>query len=336
MSHRQLLKSTLKRGALVAAANWPATLVQATADSLFKLLFAVPIVGGIFLVALVLGTDPNALMTLDWRDMAATTFGALLSHPVVLAAFLLAVAVVGVGGSLFVYLIKAGTVAVLVKSEREADAIEDAPLQMELLAQTSRFSADLFIDAAGRLFPRYARLGLMLIATYLASAAAYFGLVMASRSAGESWGWTALLTAAFMVWITAVNLLYVLTQVVIAADDCSVAAAARRLAAFLRHEWGKVVRVFAVVFAIAVAATGASFVAAALLSLVAFVPFVGLAVLPLQLAAWLLRALVFQYIGLASVGAYVTLYRTFTREMAHGRIHDRLQPVPLAHGAPAP
>ena len=32
------LKDVLKRGALVAAANWPVAIVQATADSLFKLL----------------------------------------------------------------------------------------------------------------------------------------------------------------------------------------------------------------------------------------------------------------------------------------------------------
>ncbi len=90
-------------------------------------------------------------------------------------------------------------------------------------------------------------------------------------------------------------------QIVIAADDCSVAAAAPRVVAFLRHERDKVIRVFLVVLALVVGATGASFVAAGLLSLIAFVPFVGLAVLPLQLMAWLLRALVFQYIGL-SVG----------------------------------
>jgi len=30
------LKPVLKRGALVAAANWPVTLIQATADSLFS------------------------------------------------------------------------------------------------------------------------------------------------------------------------------------------------------------------------------------------------------------------------------------------------------------
>ena len=37
-------------------------------------------------------------------------------------------------------------------------------------------------------------------------------------------------------------------------------------------------------------------------------PFVGLAVLPLQLFAWLLRGLVFQYLGLTSAGAYLFLY----------------------------
>ena len=48
------LKATLKRGALVAAANWPLVAVQFVAESTLKLLLAVPVVGGIFLVVLVL------------------------------------------------------------------------------------------------------------------------------------------------------------------------------------------------------------------------------------------------------------------------------------------
>ena len=52
-----LLKSTLKRGALIAAANWQVTLIQSVADSLFKLLIAVPILGGVLLVGLVLGAE---------------------------------------------------------------------------------------------------------------------------------------------------------------------------------------------------------------------------------------------------------------------------------------
>ena len=51
-------------GALIAAANWPVTLIQAVADSLFKLLIAAPLVGGIFLVAVVVGADPRVLLSL--------------------------------------------------------------------------------------------------------------------------------------------------------------------------------------------------------------------------------------------------------------------------------
>jgi hypothetical protein len=60
------------------------------------------------------------------------------------------------------------------------------------------------------------------------------------------------------------------------------------------------------------AATAASLLATAALGLVAFVPFFGLAAIPLQLLAWLLRGLVFQYLGLTSVGAYLKLYRRFS------------------------
>lgn len=74
--------------------------------------------------------------------------------------------------------------------------------------------------------------------------------------------------------------------------------------------------VFLVILAMVILATGASFVATASLGLITFVPFLGpflgLAVLPLQIIAWLMREVVFQYIGLASVASYVKLYRTFS------------------------
>jgi hypothetical protein len=43
--------------------------------------------------------------------------------------------------------------------------------------------------------------------------------------------------------------------------------------------------------------------------LIAFVPLIGLAALPLQLIAWLVRGMVFQYIGLTSLVAYLRVYR---------------------------
>jgi hypothetical protein len=303
----------MKRGTLVAAANWPVTIIQATADSLFKLLVAVPLVGGVFLVALAVGAEPDALLALEWRELVATIVTSLLSRPLVLAPFLASLALIMVGGSLFIFLLKAGTVSVLVRGERVAGPIEQPPLSVDALLQASVFSIEFFTESAKRLFPRYARLGFILMGLYLVSGGLLlFGLV-ASRNSGDGWGATAALTAAFVTWITIVNLLYLLTQIVIAADDCSVAAAVSRVAGLLRRERRSVAVIFVVVLAFVVFATGASFLATASLSLLAFVPFfgpfLGLAVLPLQLLAWALRAVVFQYIGLSSIGAYLAVYR---------------------------
>jgi len=300
------LKDVLKRGALVAAANWPVAIVQATADSLFKLLVAAPLIGGVFLVALVVGAEPVELMSLEWRQLATTIASTLLVRPAVLAAWLAALAVVLVGGSLFVFLVKGGTVGVLVRGERQAGAIERPPLMPESIARASAFSVDTFIECAQRLFANYARLGLTLMAVYLLSGSAYFALL--ARAAG--WGVPALLTAAFVAWITVVNLFYLLTQIVIAADDCSVAIASSRVLALLRRQTRAIGGVFLVILGLVALATGASVLATGALWLVGFVPFIGLTVLPLQLLAWVLRGLVFQFIALASVGAYLNIYRT--------------------------
>jgi len=134
--------------------------------------------------------------------------------------------------------------------------------------------------------------------------------VLAGRDAGESWGMAALLTAGFVGWITVLNFLYLLTQIVIAAEDCSVGTAMRRVAQFLHRARGPVAAVFLVVLALVVFATGASLIATAALGLISFVPLLGLTVLPLQLGAWLFRGLIFQYVGLSSLGAYLKLYRS--------------------------
>jgi hypothetical protein len=315
------LKPTLKRGALIAAANWQITLIQAVADSLFKLLLAVPILGGVFLVGLVLGAEPTGLMTLDWRELIATIVAALLSHPVVLTMFLLSLGVVIVGGSVLVFVVKGGTVATLVEGDRHAGPIEQPPLQFSAVARAGRFTTEGFIDACSRLFPRFARLGFGLMTVYLLSGAAYLSFLVAGRATAESWGLTALVTALFVCWITLVNLVYLLLQIVIAADDCGVATAVRRVGAFARAETKSIARVFGVVLALVVCATGASILATAALGLIGFIPLLGLAVLPLQLSAWLLRGIVFQYLGLTAIGAYLRLYRGYARETVPGRLN---------------
>jgi hypothetical protein len=314
------LKPTLKRGALIAAANWQITLIQSVADSLFKLLLAVPIFGGVFLVGLVLGAEPTGLMRLEWRDLITTIVAALLSQPVVLTMFLLSLGVVIAGGSVLVFLVKGGTVATLVEGDEHAGAVEQPPLQLAALARAGRFTTEGFIEACSRLFPRFLRLGFGLITVYLLSGATYLSVVIASRATGEGWGLTALFTALFVCWITLLNLLYLLAQIVIAADDCSVASALRRVAVFVRAETRSIAAVFGVVLALIVCATGASILATAALGLIGFIPLLGLAVLPLQLAAWLLRGIVFQYLGLTAIGAYLRLYRGHARETMPGRL----------------
>ena len=70
-------------------------------------------------------------------------------------------------------------------------------------------------------------------------------------------------------------------------------------------------RVFLVTVLLLVAATALSIAAAWGFYLIAYVPLAGIIVLPLQLGAWLLRSLLFQYLGLTALGAYLSLYRSF-------------------------
>jgi hypothetical protein len=88
-----------------------------------------------------------------------------------------------------------------------------------------------------------------------------------------------------------------------------VAEAVRAVARFIRAEFRYLGTIFLVVLAMVVAATLASALAWSGVALIAFVPFIGLAVVPLQLFALLLRGVLFEYIALTALGAYVTLYR---------------------------
>ena len=52
------------------------------------------------------------------------------------------------------------------------------------------------------------------------------------------------------------------------------------------------------------------------------IPFVWLAAIPLQLAAFLLRALVFQYIDMTSIAAYLKLYRAHSSRLPADGVND--------------
>jgi hypothetical protein len=309
------LKTALKRGALLAAANWPLVVVQFVAEATFKLLLAVPVVGGILLVVLLLGADVEEFLSGDVRVVGAVA-GALRESPVALGAFAVAFLVVLLGGSALTFIVKGGTVAVLAEAESGAGPLERPPLRLDALRRANLTDIEPFLAGCSRLWRRYVRLGGLLLLAYGVTAVVYFsfaigGYALAART-GMVLGWTvaiALASSVLVVWITLINFLYLLMQMAIAVDDVGVRASARRVYTFVRESAREVSAIFGVVLLLAVMATVVSILATAGLGLIAFVPLAGLAVLPLQVAAWLLRGVVFQYLALTALGAYLAQYR---------------------------
>jgi hypothetical protein len=323
------LKAALKRGALLTAANWQIVIVQFVTDATFKLLLAVPMIGGAFLVAVLVGGDGADLVSGDLRVTLPMIAHALYDQPFALAGFLVAFGLVLAGGSMLMFLVKGGTVATLVLADRTAGPIERAPITWRGLMRAAVFSLDGFTQGCARFFRRYLRLGLLLVGVYVLSAACYFvtilGAYWIADDSGLMVGWTlfALLgSSALIGWITIVNLLYLLTQIVTAAEDVPVRVAVVRVAGFLRAELREVAGVFGIVLMFVVLGMAASIVATAAFGLVAFVPLVWLAALPLQAAAWILRGLLFQYLSLTALAAYLKLYRTFTAAAQSSPLRD--------------
>ncbi len=316
MKQPGLLKTALKRGALLTAANWPVVLIQFAAESTFKLLLVVPVLSGVFLVTLLLGRDLPELLNGDLRDIATSVVTALVTQPAAFIAFLFAFAVVLLGGSALMFLVKGGTVWVLADADRTAGRIEQPPLRLAALHAASRFSIENYMSGSALLSRRYLTLGFALVAVYFVSAALYLVVVFG----GYRWitsptlvvAWTlvaALLSTVLVVWITVVNLLYLLTQIVIAVSGRGVRSSLREVFRFLKVELWDIVGVFGAILLLVVVVTVLSIAAQAALGLVAFVPIATLIVLPLQLGAWLLRNLVFQYLGLTALTAYLHLYQ---------------------------
>lgn len=318
MTASRALTLLLKRGALIAAANWPVVLVQFIADTLFNALLAVPVAGGAVLVMLLIGARPADLWQFDLRQAIPALIGVLAAQPAALAAFLGALGLVAAGASVLMFAVKAGTVTVLVAAEREAGPIEHPPLRGDALARANAFSVERFTAGTRRLFRRYLALGVLLSVAYGLAVAAYAFLVFGGPTTTTRAGTLAVtLASAWMVGlVTLINFLYLLTQIVMAADDCGVRDATSRVGRLLVRETTAILGVLAAILGLMILATAASVLATAALGLIAFVPFVGLAALPLQIVAWLVRGLVFQYISLAGAAAYLRLHCLSSRGVA--------------------
>ena len=306
------MKLALKRGALVTAANWQVVLVQFVADTLFKTLLAVPIVGGVVLVVLLIGGDPKDLLKLEYAQIIPTMVGVLLAQPLALAGFLLALVLTVMGGSLLTIAVKAGAVTVLIESERSAGVIETLPIRLSLLNKANQSSLERFGSGVRKLFARFVRLGITLSMVYAVLTAGYLSVLFAPA---ESLPMDSTLTVTLgslllIVLITLANFGYLLTQIVMAAEDCAVHEALPHVGRLVRRRPMELTQALAAVLALMALVTAASILNVWALGLIAFVPFIGLAALPLQLLAWLVRGIVFQFVGLTGLVTYLRLYRT--------------------------
>jgi hypothetical protein len=332
MALTEPIKIALKRGALVTAANWEVVLIQFVAESAFKALLMVPVLGAAFLVTLIVGSSVEEIVSGGLAQTLALAIAALGQHRAALTAYLAGVAVVVTGGSVLMFVVKAGSVGVLVDADRTGPAVERPPLRLETVRTAERFSLEAFTTATARFHRRFIRLGLGLLVVYAATGGVYLAAVVSMyRAAAESRiAWIGLLGAAvaslgLVAWITVVNLLYLLLQVLVVAHDMSAARAVATLPAFLRAERRLVGGVFVVVILLVLIATAASILATAALGFVGFVPIVGLAMLPLQIAAWIGRGLLFEFLGLAALTTYAGIVR---RAPGEGALVA--QPVPGA------
>jgi hypothetical protein len=324
------LKMALKRGALVTLANWPLVAVQFIAESTLKVILGVPIVGGIFLVVLLLDADVEELLRGDVRDIVTALFSSLGSNPAALTAVTLAFLVVLIGGSILTFIVKGGTMAVFVEGEAEAGPLERPPLRFQMLRRANRTGIEPFLQGCRRLGRRYVRLGLGLLLAYALTAVAYLGVLVVGYQTANSLGivlwWTVIAAAAssaVIVWITLVNLFYLLTQMVMAVEDAGLRTAIAGVVRFLRASLREVAGIFGVVLLLVILATIASILATAGFGLIGFVPIVAVAVMPLQIAAWLLRGFVFQFLALSALGAYLMQYRHYRGAHSLSAVPDK-------------
>ncbi|HXT72147.1 MAG TPA: hypothetical protein VN700_20495 [Vicinamibacterales bacterium] len=319
MSPALPLRAAITRGALVSLANWPVIVIDFVVESLFKAAVGVPVVGGAFMVAVLIGVDVSALLGDGVLTAADRILIPLGQAPVALVAFVLALALVSVGGAVLMFVAKAGTFAVLVTAERSAGEVQRSLLRHNALASARAFSLDAVLRAVRHFGRRSAAAALWLGAVYLVICVGYLLTVGYGFQWAAATGWTKawpllvlLTTSTGVVTLTAANLLFDLVRIVIITDDCGLSTAWSRVLVFLLADSRQVLGIFGTMAGVLVLATVASITATAGLALVAWVPLAGLIVLPLQAAFWVLRGLFFQFAGLTTLSAYQTQYRRYS------------------------
>jgi hypothetical protein len=337
------LKLLLKRGALITAANWPTVAIQFVAETTFQMLAAIPILGAAVLVAVVIGTDLADLLQGGLRDIATRIAGTLTSEPVALVSFGVAFGITLTAASALMFLVKGGVLDVLLVAEESAGAIEREPLSIDTIEPAARFTLERFLKGCSRLFKPYLVLGIGLLVAYALTAAAYVAFALYGFRVVDVIGIVGLTSFAaaaailLIVWITLVNFVYLLMQIAMAADNVGFSDALRAVTGFMRAEFSLLAQIFLVTLGIEIGATFVSALAWSGLGLIAFVPLIGLAVIPLQIVALAVRGFAFAYIGLTAASAYLTLYRREPRALTRSSGAVMARPLgPPESGSVAP
>jgi hypothetical protein len=306
----------LARGAIVALANWQVILVDFALESFYKLLLAVPILGGAVMVTAIMGTDPASLIDGGMRATADLVLASLVTAPIALVSFLAAIGLVALAGEVLMFALKSGTLAVILAGERAAPDFAATLVDSDSVGAASAFSLEAVYHGVGRFWRRAVTMALGLGVAYFVIACGYLTVIAyAFTESADMPAWPLLVfltTSAAVVSTAVINLGYDLLRVVVLSDDCSVRVAVGRLQVFVFEDARQVIGIFAVVLGVVLIATAGSLLAAGGLGLVAIVPVLSLVTAPLQLAAWIVRGLLFQFFSLAALGAYAAQYRRFS------------------------
>jgi len=318
MSSALPLGAVLLRGALVTVVNWPVIAAEFIVESLYKLALAVPVVGGGVMVAVLVGTDMKSVFSNGIGAAADLVMASLGGAPIALASFVAASALVAFGGEVIMFVLKAGTLHVLVTGERHAGGIQDDPWQFDEVRRAYAWRGETLVEGVRRFGRRSFWLAVWLALAYGGIGGTYVVVITWGYGAVERSSWTSawpllvfLATSIGVVTVTVINVAYDVMRVIIISDDCRVGDAFRRLGRFLVEDARQVIGIFAVFGLVLTLATAVSIFATAGLALFAWVPFAGVFALPLQAAAWILRGLLFQAMALAALVAYEAQYRRF-------------------------
>jgi hypothetical protein len=142
---------------LITLANWPTVLIDFVAESIYKVALGVPVIGGAFMVALLMGADIQTLLADGVMVAADRMLVPLGQAPIALLAFWGAFGLVAFAGAVVMFIVKSGTLAVLVQGERTAGEIQRPPIRLSALRTAAAYTVDAVLQGAQK-FQRRAAL----------------------------------------------------------------------------------------------------------------------------------------------------------------------------------